>query len=84
VGNPREIYEAAINMWNTLGYRTNSTSLPWHMELYGRAQDFDADRFKKDLGTLLRHVSASDVVIVEGPTQMQQPLTLQAEEEDAR
>jgi len=82
VGNPREIYEAAISVWNRLGYRTNSTSLPWHMELYGRAQDFDQVKFKEDLAALLRHVASSDIVIVEGPTQVQPPLTLEAEDED--
>ena len=56
--------------------------LPWHLEMYGRAIDFDAAQFRSDLAGMLRHVEPSDIIIVEGPRQVQQPLTMVPEEDD--
>ena len=80
VSNPTEIHETVIDIWNTLGYRTNFSSEKWHMELYGRALDFNASKFRRDLARLLRHVASSDVLITQGPRQVQAPLELGAEE----
>jgi len=83
VSNSIEIYEATIGLWNRLGYRTNSTSLAWHFELYGRTNEFNETAFRVDLAVVLRHVAPSDVIIVKGPTQSQPPLIMEPEQADA-
>ena len=82
VSNHREIYSATVRVWNAVGYRTNFTSQPWHLQLYGKATDFDGAKFRQDLAEVLRHVDASDILIIEGPTQVQAPMVLEQEQVD--
>jgi hypothetical protein len=41
-------------------------------QLYGRSVDFNGTAFRSELAGVLRHVAPSDVIIVKGPTQVQE------------
>uniref|UniRef100_A0A7S0HRZ3 Uncharacterized protein n=1 Tax=Hanusia phi TaxID=3032 RepID=A0A7S0HRZ3_9CRYP len=67
--NPGEISDAVLDLWLMLGFSDKFPSNLWYFELGGQASTFTASAFRTDLAALVSHVLASNIEIVDGPTE---------------